>query len=139
MTTAIHYFSKFGHTEQMVKAIEPLVGAKAQVVTEPLKDPVDVLFLGAGVMLGKVDKSVMQFIDTLTPDKVKCAVLFGSSAIIESPVPQMHKALEAKGISVSDKSFTCKGSMGPLHSGHPNAQDIATFKQFVQEVIKLIV
>lgn len=136
MKTAIRYFSKFGHTEQMVRAIEPLVGAKAQVVTEPLTEQVDILFLGAGVMLGKVDKSVMQFIDTLTPDKVKCVVLFGSSAIIESPVPQMRKALEAKGISVSDKSFTCKGSMGPIHSGHPDANDISAFKEFAKGIME---
>jgi len=97
-----------------------------------LNEPVETLYLGAGVFLGKVNGAVMDFIATLTPEKVKCVVLFGSCAIIESPVPQMRKALEARGIKVSEKSFTCKGSMGPIHSGHPDAQDIEAFRQFVQ-------
>lgn len=132
MTTAIRYYSKFGHSKQMAEAIEELVGAKAVTVAEQLNEPVETLYLGAGVFLGKVNGAVMDFIATLTPEKVKCVVLFGSCAIIESPVPQMRKALEARGIKVSEKSFTCKGSMGPIHSGHPDAQDIEAFRQFVQ-------
>lgn len=129
---AIRYYSKFGHSKQMAEAIENIVDAKAATVAEPLTEPVDTLYLGAGVFLGKVNGAVTDFIASLTPDKVKCVVLFGSCAIIESPVPQMRKALEARGIKVCDKSFTCKGSMGPLHSGHPDAQDIDAFKQFIQ-------
>lgn len=132
MKTAIRYYSKFGHSKQMAEAIEDLVGAKAATVAEPLNEPVETLYLGAGVFLGKVGGAVMDFISTLTPDKVKCVVLFGSCAIIESPVPQMRKALEVRGIAVSDKSFTCKGSMGPVHSGHPDAKDIEAFRQFIR-------
>lgn len=132
---AIRYYSKFGHSKQMAEAIEEIVGAKAATVTEPLEQPVEVLVLGAGVLLGKVNGAVIDFINTLTPDKVKCVVLFGSCAIIESPVPQMRKALEARGITVCAKSFTCKGSMGPIHSGHPNAQDIEDLRQFIRLTI----
>ncbi len=134
MKYAIRYYSKFGHSTQMAEAIESIAGAKAAVVNEPLSAPVDVLFLGAGVFLGKVNSAVLDFINTLTPDQVKCVVLFGSCAIIESPVPQMRKALEARGIKVSEQSFTCKGSMGPVHSGHPDAQDIEAFKAFAQKI-----
>ena len=132
---AIRYYSKFGHSKQMAEAIEEIVGAKAATVTEPLEQPVEVLVLGAGVLLGKVNGAVIDFINTLTPDEVKCVVLFGSCAIIESPVPQMRKALEARGIAVCAKSFTCKGSMGPIHSGHPNAQDIEDLRQFIRLTI----
>ena len=135
MKTAIRYYSKFSHSKQMAEAIEEIVGAKAATVAEPLSESVDTLYLGAGVFLGKVNGDVIDFINTLTPEKVKCVVLFGSCAIIESPVPQMRKALEARGIKVCDKSFTCKGSMGPVHSGHPDAQDIESFKQFIQSTI----
>ena len=65
-------YLKFGHTKQMVEAVKDIVGAEPKTVSEPLAEPVDVLFLGAGVMLGKVDGSVVRFINTLTPDKVKC-------------------------------------------------------------------
>ncbi|MBQ8099456.1 MAG: hypothetical protein IJ244_08045 [Bacteroidaceae bacterium] len=132
---AIRYYSKFGHSKQMAQAIEELVGSKAATVAEPLTEPVDTLYLGAGVMLGKVNSAVTDFINSLTSEVVKQVVLFGSCAIIDSPVPQMRKALEAKGIKVSDKSFTCKGSMGPIHAGHPNKTDIDNFRKFVQSTI----
>lgn len=133
---AIRYFSKFGHSKQMAEAIEQIVGAKATTVAEPLGQPVEVLFLGAGLFLGKVNSAVTEFIGTLTPEMVHTVVLFGSSAIIDSPVPQMRKALEARGIKVCDKSFSCNGSMGPLHSGHPNAEDIEAFRTFAQSIIQ---
>lgn len=132
MTIAIRYYSKFGHTKQMAEAIEDLVGAKAATVAEPLNEPVDTLIIGAGVFLGKVNGAVMDFINTLTSDKVKCVILFGSCAIIGSPVPQMRKALEARGIKVCDQSFTCKGSMGPIHSGHPDQKDLSDFNRFIK-------
>lgn len=132
---AIRYYSKFGHSKQMTQAIEDLVGAKAATVAEPLTAPVETLYLGAGVMLGKVNSAVIDFINTLTPEVVKEVVLFGSCAIIDSPVPQMRKALEHRGIKVSDKSFTCKGSMGPIHAGHPNKTDIDNFRKFIQSTI----
>lgn len=132
---AIRFYSKFGHSKQMAEAVEDIVGVKAATVAEPLTEPVEVLYLGAGVFLGKVNSTVIDFINTLTPDKVKCVILFGSCAIIESPVPQMRKALEAKGITVSDQSFTCKGSMGPIHMGHPNQDDLNNFRKFIQSTI----
>ena len=88
-----------------------------------------------GVFLGSVNKSVLEFIDTLDPDQVKCVVCFGSCAIVESPVPQMRKRLEKQGIAVSESSFTCKGSMGPVHSGHPNEEDIEALRHFTLEVL----
>lgn len=132
---AIRYYSKFGHSKQMAEAIEDIAGAKAAPVSEPLSGPVDILFLGAGVFLGRVNGAVTDFINGLSPEQVKCVVLFGSSAIIESPVPQMLKALNARGIQVCDKSFTCKGSMGPVHGGHPDAKDLDDFRKFVQSVL----
>lgn len=69
---------------------------------------------------------------TLSPDKVGRVVCFGSCAIIKSPVPQLRTLLQARGIKVDDSSFTCRGSIGPLHSGHPNQQDLENLKHFIQ-------
>lgn len=135
MSTAIRFYSKFGHSKRMAEAIEDLVGAKAATVDTPVAEPVDTLYLGAGVFLGKVNGAVLDFIATLTPDKVGRVVCFGSSAIIASPVPQMRKALEARGIKVSDAEFSCKGSMGPVYSGHPDEGDIEDFRQFVRDTL----
>lgn len=136
MSIAIRYFSKFGHTEKMVGIIQELTGVKPETVSIPLSTPVDTLYLGSGVMLGKVNSAVVDFIQSIQPEQVKQVICFGSCAIIKSPVPQMRQLLEAKGIKVSVKEFTCRGSMGPLHAGHPNATDLANFRQFVEETLR---
>lgn len=132
MIIAIRYYSKFGHSKKMADVLAQVAGVNAETVSVPLKGETDMLFLGAGVFLGKVDKSVLAFIDSLNPSQVKCVVLFGSSAIVESPVPQMRKRLEQRGIKVSGRSFSCKGSMGPVHAGHPNEKDLSDLKAFAR-------
>jgi len=134
MTIAIRYFSKFGHSAKMAEVISQVTGAKPETVAQPINEPVDTLYLGSGVFLGKISADMVSFIKTLTPEKVKRVVCFGSCAIIKSPVPQMRSLLQAQGINVDEQSFTCKGSMGPLHAGHPNAQDLENLKQFIQKI-----
>lgn len=132
MTIAIRYFTKFGHSAKMADVVSQVTGVKAETVATPISEPVDVLYLGSGVMLGKISSDMVRFIRTLTPDKVRRVICFGSCAIIKSPVPQMRSLLEAQGITVDERSFTCKGSMGPLHGGHPNAQDLEALRKFVE-------
>ena len=131
MKTAIRYYSKFGHTTKMANIVGELTNTRPELATVRLSEPVDTLYLGAGVFLGKVDNSIVEFINTLTPDMVKRVVCFGSCAIIKSPVPQMRELLQARGIIVSEQEFTCRGSMGPIHMGHPNKQDLDDFRQFI--------
>ncbi|MCR4583705.1 MAG: hypothetical protein K5764_09185 [Prevotella sp.] len=135
MNIAIRYFSKFGHSAKMAEVVSQVTGVKAETVAAPISDPVDVLYLGSGVMLGKISKEMSAFIRSLTPDKVKCVVCFGSCAIIKSPVPQMRALLEAQGIKVDERSFTCRGAMGPLHAGHPNKEDLENLRSFVGQMV----
>ena len=135
MPTAIRYFTKFGHSAKMAEVIGQVTGAKPETIAEPITEPVDTLYLGSGVLLGKISGEMARFIKTLTPEKVRRVVCFGSCAIIKSPVPQMRSLLEAQGISVDERSFTCKGSMGPIHAGHPNKQDLEDLRQFVLQII----
>lgn len=135
MTTAIRYYTKFGHSAQMAEVVGQVVGAKPLTVGTPVSEPVDVLYLGTGVLFGKIHKEMGNYIRTLTPDKVKRVVCFGSCAIIPSPVPQMSKLLAAQGITVDQRSFTCRGAMGPLHKGHPDKQDMENLRKFIQTTI----
>ncbi len=132
----IRYYSKFGHTKNMVEAVKDLMDSEPRTVDVPLEGKVDVLYIGTGVMMGKVDRRVMDFIGSLTPEMVSRVVCFGSCAIIKSPVPQMRKALEARGITVDVREFTCPGAMGPVKAGHPDANDIKNFRDFVSHTLQ---
>ena len=120
----------------MVEAVKDLMDSEPRTVDVPLEGKVDLLYIGAGVMMGKVDKQVMDFIGSLRPEMVGRVVCFGSCAIIKSPVPQMRKALEARGITVDEREFTCPGAMGPVKAGHPDANDIKNFRDFVSQTLK---
>ncbi len=135
MSTAIRYFSKFGHTAKMANIVCQVTGAKPELVSVPLTEPVDTLYIGSGVFLGKISDEMADFIRTLKPENIGRVVCFGSSAIIKSPVPQMQQLLEAQGIKVAAESFTCKGSMGPLHIGHPNHSDLENLRTFIQSTL----
>lgn len=135
MKIAIRFYSKFGHSAQMAQVVGEVAGVKAESVETSLTEEVDILFIGAGVFLGKVNGSIKEFARTLDPQKVKKVVLFGSSAIIDSPVPQMRKIFEEFGFNVATDSFTCRGAMGPLHSGHPDVNDLQALREFAKNIL----
>lgn len=134
MQTAIRYYSKFGHSAKMAQVVGEVTGVKPESVATPLAGEVDILFIGAGVFLGKVNGSIKEFARSLDPKKVKKVVCFGSSAIIDSPVPQLRRIFEELGFNVAADSFTCRGAMGPVHSGHPDENDLQALRKFVQQI-----
>ncbi len=131
MKVAIRYYSKFGHSEKMAKTIGAVIGVEPKTVVVPLSEPVDTLFIGAGAFMGKVNGAVVNFINALSPEMVKNVILFGSSAIVK-PTAQMRELLKSKGIQCDEREFSCKGSMGPIYSGHPNAKDLKNLQSFVE-------
>lgn len=136
MKVAIRYYSKFGHSAQMAQVVGEVAGVKPESVATPLNEEVDILFIGAGVFLGKVNSSIKEFARSLDPKKVKKIVLFGSSAIIDSPIPQMRKTFEELGFNVAVESFTCRGAMGPVHSDHPDAKDLQSLHEFAKTILQ---
>ena len=134
MTTALRYYSKFGHSEKLAQALGEVATTTQASVATPLEGTGDNLYLVAGIFLGKVNKDMIQFIRNLKPEQVGKVVLVGSSALIQDPVKEMREALQEGGIAVYERAFTCKGAMGPVHSGHPNSEDIDVLKLFVASI-----
>ena len=135
MTKAIRYYSKFGHTRKMAAVVADKVGVPAESIDQPITEYVDVLYFGSAVYATVVDWRVKKFIKTLTPDMVGRVICFSSAAIIESNYPKVKELLEKQGIKVDERQFTCRGSMGPLHAGHPNDMDMKTLKEFVKAIM----
>ena len=132
MRIAIRYYSKTGHMKKMGDAIAEVTGAEAKSIEEPITEPVDVLFIGAGVYAAVVDWRMKKFIRTLSPDKVKNVVCFCSAAILETNYKDMRKLLEKQGLHVDNREFHCRGSFSLLHRGHPNQEDLNNLKEFVK-------
>ena len=66
MKTAIRYFS---HSGEMAAVTGEMTGVKPQPVADPMGVPVEMLYLGCGVMLGMVRGEMAAFIHTPTPDR----------------------------------------------------------------------
>ncbi len=135
MKTAIRYFSKFGNSERMAQVVGEVTGVKPESVETPLTEEVDILFIGAGLFLAKVNGRVKEFARTVDPKKVKKVVCFGSCALSDSPVPQIRKIFEELGFNVAEESFTCRGAMGPWHAGHPDEDDLTALRKFVKTIL----
>ena len=135
MNIAIRYYSKFGHTRKMASIVSEVTGAEALTIEHSIDTPVDVLYFGSAVYATVVDWRVKKYIKTLTPDKAKRVICFSSAAIIESNYPKVKALFEAQGITVDERQFTCRGSMGPIQAGHPNQQDLDSLRTFVQETV----
>ena len=68
-------------------------------------------------------------------DLVGRVICFSSAAIIESNYPKIKALFEAQGITVDERQFTCRGSMGPIKAGHPNQQDHDNLRAFIKSTL----
>ncbi len=136
MNIEVRYVSRSGNTKKVADAIAEAVGVEAKDCSEPLTTPIDLLFLGGSVYGGGVDKVLKQFIDQLSPEKVKCVAAFGTSAIKKEPDRETEKLVHNKGIPVSSQSFHCRGEFSVVHKGHPDNDDLKQAASFALAAVK---
>lgn len=135
MKTAIRYYSKFGHTRKMAAIVSEKVGVPAETIEKPIDEYVDVLYFGSAIYAAVVDWRVKKYIKTLFPEKVGRVICFSSAALIESNYPKVKALFEAQGITVDERQFTCRGSMGPIQAGHPNQADHEALAAFIESTL----
>jgi flavodoxin len=137
MKVKVLYHSKSGNTKKVAEAIARATGQVEEAIPPayPLEN-IDVLFLGAGIRAGKVDKKVQEFVRTLTPARAKKVVVFGTAGSPEGAFPLMKKMMEEKGLKVADEFFMCKGKwFFFMDRGHPNAADLEAAANFAKKII----
>ncbi len=135
MQQQIIYTTRTGHTEQLADAISLAIGVQAHGVGE-LPPPIcaDLLFLGASIYGGKIEKAMRQFLLTLSPETIKHVAVFGSSAGKKSAYAEIKQILTPMGIDVLPQEYHCPGSFLFSHKGRPNAEDLAGAQRFAREV-----
>lgn len=135
MKVAVRYYSRGGNTKKLAEAIASEAGVKAETTDHPLKDPVDVLFLGSSVYAAGVDDSIKKFIHDLDPSKAKRIINFSTAALLPSTYSQVSKLLSERGITIDPEEFHCRGSFAFMHKGHPDEKDLADVRAFTKKVL----
>lgn len=135
MKIAVRYYSRGGNTKKLADAIAKAVGVEALTTDTPLKEDVDVLFLGSAVYAYGVDDSVKKFINRIDV-KVGKVVNFSTAAIINSTYKQVSKLLAKKNIPLAKEEYYCKGSFALMHRGRPNEADCKAAAAFAKKIVE---
>jgi len=135
MKVAVVYHSVTGNTKKIAEAMAEALGCTAQAVKEyPLDESTDLLFIGGAVYGGKLDAVLDSFLQALTPEKAKRAVLFSTCVKEAKALGLMKERLEKQGITVHQDSFSCKGKFLFLNLRHPKIAELEDAKAFAKSV-----
>ena len=135
MEIAVRYHTRSGNTKKVADAIGQEAGVKAENLRAPMIGSIDLLFLGSAVYGFDLDEDVKQYISSLSPDRVKSVLLFGTSAIVKNGNEKMAALLREHEINVLDQDFHCHGAFAVMHRGHPSEADLKKAAAFARTAI----
>ncbi len=133
MTYAVRYYTKTGNTKKLADAVAGELGVEAKPISDPITEPVDILFLGNSYYAFNIDPEVRAFIASLDKEKVGKIVNFGSAAMMNSTIKKVRAEADKVGIPVDSKEFHCKGEFKGLHKGRPNEADLKAIADFARQ------
>jgi len=133
MTYAVRYYTKTGNTKKLADALAGELGVEARPISDPVTEPVDLLFLGNSYYAFNIDPEVRDFVASLDKDKVGKIVNFGSAAMMNSTIKKVRAEADKVGIPVDSKEFHCKGEFKGLHKGRPNEADLKAIIEFAKQ------
>lgn len=136
MKIAVRYYTKTGNTKRLAEAVANAVGAEALPLSEPVNEPVDLLFLGNSYYAFTIDPEVRTFIHSLDKEKVGRIVNFGSAAMMNSTRKKVEAEAKKVGIPTDEREFHCKGEFKGVHKGRPNEEDLKAAAAFAQELLR---
>ncbi len=136
MKCAVRYYTKTGNTKKLAEAIAAVLGVEALPISEPVNEPVDLLFLGNSYYAFTIDPAVRDFVRSLDKSKVGKLVNFGSAAMLSSTWKKVRAEADKAGIPMLEKEFHCRGEFKGLHKGRPNADDLAAAAAFAKSLIE---
>ncbi|MBR6959658.1 MAG: flavodoxin [Clostridiales bacterium] len=135
MRAAVRYYTKTGNTKRLAEAVAKAAGVEALPISEPVTEPVDLLFLGSSYYAFSIDPEVRDFIRTLDKDNVGNIAVFGSAAMMKSTYKKVRAEADKIGIPVDDREFHCKGEFKGMHKGKPDEADLAAAAEFAKSMI----
>ena len=136
MTCAVRYYTKTGNTKKLAEAVAAALGTEALPISEPVTEPVDLLFLGNSYYALSIDPEARAFIRSLDKTKVRRIVNFGSAAMLNSTWKKVKAEADKVGIPLHEKEFHCRGEFKGVHKGKPDADDCAAAAAFAKSLTK---
>ena len=136
MKYAVRYYTKTGNTKKLAEAIAAALDIEALPISEPLNEPVDLLFLGNSYYAFSIDPEVRAYIRSLDPAKVGRIVNFGSAAMLNSTRKKVKAEADKIGIPVDEREFHCRGEFKGVHKGKPDADDLAAAAAFAKSMVR---
>ena len=136
MTYAVRYYTKTGNTERLAQAVAEALGVEALPISEPVEEPVDILFLGNSYYAFSIDPEVKSFVQSLDKSKVGRIVNFGSAAMLNSTWKKVKAEADKAGIPMEAREFHCRGEFKGVHKGRPNAEDLQAAADFARTFIE---
>lgn len=133
MKYAVRYYTKTGNTKRLAEAVAKELGVEALPISEPVTEPVDLLFLGNSYYAFNIDPEVKTFVASLERGKVKRIVNFGSAAMLNSTYKKVKAEADKVGIAMEEKEFHCKGEFKGIHKGRPNEDDLRAAAEFARQ------
>ena len=136
MNIAVRYYTKTGNTKRLAEAVANAVGVEALPISEPVAEPVDILFLGNSYYAFSIDPEVREFVASLEKEKVGKIVNFGSAAMLNSTFKKVKAEADKVGIPMDEREFHCKGEFKGIHKGRPNEEDLKAAAEFAKTIVK---
>jgi flavodoxin len=132
MKYAVRFYTKTGNTKRLAEAVAKELGVEALPISEPVTEPVDILFLGNSYYAFSIDPEVRSFVASLSKDKVGKIVNFGSAALLNSTYKKVKAEADKVGIPMDENEFHCKGEFKGLHKGKPDENDLRAAAEFAR-------
>lgn len=135
MNAAVVYFSRTGNTKKVAEAMADEMGCKAVPIGEyDLQKPADLLLIGGAVYGGKLEPSLAEFLGRLEPSGIRRAVLFSTYFMGETATGMMADVLKARGVTVDERRFSCKGKFLFMHRRFPGEAELDQARKFAVSV-----
>ena len=132
MTFAVRYYTKTGNTKKLAEAVAGALGVEALPISQPLTEPVDILFLGNSYYAFNIDPEVKSFVQSLSKAVVGKIVNFGSAAMLNSTYKKVKAEADKAGVPMEAREFHCRGEFKGVHKGRPNAEDLKAAADFAK-------
>ena len=133
MNAKVVYFTKSGHTKTIAEAIASELSCECSEFC-PIIEKIDVLFLGASIYKFGLDKSVIEYANSIDPAMVGKVVVFSTSSYSEDSFTKLSEIFTARGIEVDSDTLRIPGAFALMNRKRPNADDVVTAKQFARKV-----